>query len=91
MSSKGASKPQVSITVGTYGTVGTVGTAIGTVVPQYQIAPPGAVVIGRTRSASQLQLRQHQGEQSIYSHRRWATTHALRGLHHMLPNRWCSM
>ena len=66
MSSKGASKPQVSITVGTVGTVGT------------------AVVIGRTRSASQLQLRQHQGEQSIYSHRRWATiTHALRGLHLM--------
>ena len=36
-------------------------------------------------SASQLQLRQYQGEQSIdYSHRRWATiTHALRGLHLM--------
>ena len=34
MSSKGASKPQVSITVGTYGTVGTA------------VKLPGAVVIG---------------------------------------------
>ena len=85
MSSKGASKPQVSITVGTVGTVGTVPQLV--LVPRYRGTwkpLPGAVVIGRTRSASQLQLRQHQGEQSIYSHRRWATiTHALRGLHLM--------